>query len=397
MSMASSALSAAAVAARSVLEQHVEAGYGSGLVALIGAGEDAEVIAVGRQSRDSGEPMHRDSLFRIASMTKPITALAALMLAEQRRVSLDGPVESWLPELGNRRVLRRLDGVLEDTVPARRSITVRDLLSMRPGLGIVLAPPGTYPIQRKIEELKLLGFGPPDPGSPLTSAQWLQRLGTLPLMAQPGECWMYNTGSYILGVLVERVCGRPLPQCLHERILAPLGMANTGFFVPPERLSRLTSLYRGSAEAYSLVDPAAASQWSVAPVFPDGGAGLVSTVDDYFAFSRLLLDRGRIGGRQFVSERTIEAMTTDHLTSMQRRGGRPILAEGAGWGFGLAVMGRGNALELPDGAYGWAGGLGTTWYADPHTGRTAILLTTVMFESPEPPAVHREFRRAVFR
>jgi len=330
-------------------------------------------------------------------MTKPITALATLMLVEDGSLRLDGPVDPWLPELANRRVRKRIDAALDDTVAARRPITVDDLLAFRLGLGIVLAPSGSHPIQRRIDELKLVGFGPPDPSTTLTPDEWIQRLGSLPLMAQPGERWMYHTGSYVLGVLLSRVSGRPLPELLQERVFEPLGMKDTGFLVPPGKLSRLTSLYRPTAGALTPYDTAAGSIWSTPPAFPDAGAGLVSTVDDYFAFARLILGRGQIGGRRLVSEELLNAMTSNHLAVAQRRDGAPILSPGQGWGFGISVVGNSNLGGLPPHTYGWNGGLGTTWFTDLRSGRTAIMLTTTTFASPKPPPVHEEFWRDVFR
>lgn len=157
-------------------------------------------------------------------------------------------------------------------MPARRAITVADLLTFRFGMGIVLVPSGTYPIQRKITELSLLGFGAPDPASALTPDEWIKRLATLPLMAQPDEEWMYNTGSYVLSVLLARASGQSLPQLLQERIFEPLGMRDTGFFVPAEKLSRLVAAYRPTGRGLELYDAPTDSAWKVPPAFPDGGA-----------------------------------------------------------------------------------------------------------------------------
>jgi len=200
---------------RAVLERHVAAGAAPGAVALVGRGWEAEVVVVGNRAKESPGPMRRDGIFRIASMTKPILAAAALQLVEEGRLRLDEPVDRFLPELADRRVLKQIGSELHETVPARRPITLEDLLTFRCGLGIVLAPPGTHPIQQRISELGLVGFGPPDPASPLGPDEWLAKLGTLPLMAQPGEQWMYNTGSYVLGVLLARASRVSLPQLLH--------------------------------------------------------------------------------------------------------------------------------------------------------------------------------------
>ena len=192
---------------------HVARGYAPGVVALIGRGEDSHVMAVGAKALGGTDPMHRDTIFRIASLTKPITATAAMMLIEEGRLRLDEPVDRLLPELGDRRVLRRIDGPLDYTVPARRPITVEDVLTFRLGLGVLMAPPGTYPIQRAITALGLVGFGPPDPTSPHDPDEWMRRLGTLPLMAQPGEQWIYTTGSNLLGVLIARAARQ---SCRHS-------------------------------------------------------------------------------------------------------------------------------------------------------------------------------------
>ena len=380
----------------SILRRHVELDYMPGAVAVVARGNSEEVVVVGDQARGLQAPMRTDNIFRIASMTKPVTAVAAMMLIDERRLRLQDPIERWLPELGNRRVLREIGAALDDTVRASRPITVEDLLTCRCGLGILLAPPDTYPIQRRIAELQLVGFGPPDPGSSLPPDEWLKRLGTLPLMAQPGEQWLYNTSAYILGVLLARMAATSLPDLLRRRIFEPLGMKDTGFFVPPSQSSRLVSAYRLEAGRPVLYDNPADSPWQKAPVFPDGGAGLVSTADDYLAFSRFLLARGRVIGRTLLSEGAVDAMTRNQLTPAQRAGGEAILGSGRGWGFGMSVVTQSGPARPPAGCYGWNGGLGTSWLADPRSGRSVIVLTQTLFTSPAPPVLHQEIWRAVF-
>jgi CubicO group peptidase (beta-lactamase class C family) len=385
-----------ALAVGTVLRRHIDTGYVSGAVALIARADEAELVIIGDKSRERPDPMRRDSIFRISSMTKPITAAATMMLIDDGWLRLKDPVQRWLPELAHRRVLRHIGGPLDDTVPAKRPITVEDLLTFRCGLGIILTPPDTYPMQRQISALQLVGFGPPDPASPITPDEWLKRLATLPLMAQPGEQWIYNTGSYILGVLLARVTGTSFPELLQRRVFEPLGMKDTGFFVPAGNRERLVSAYRLEAGRPQLEDAPATSAWSSAPAFPDGGAGLVSTADDYHAFSHWLLAQGRIGRRRLLSPASIALMTTDRLTPAQRLAGAPILGAGRGWGYGMSVVVASSAQGLPVGTYGWNGGLGTTWVADPQSGVTAILLTQTQFTSPAVPAVHQEFWHAVF-
>ncbi len=382
---------------RAVLDGHLARGAIAGAVALVGQGDEGHVVTVGAQRLGGDEPMRRDSLFRIASMTKPITAAATLMLIAEGKLALDEPVDRLLPELANRRVLNRIDGALDDTGPAHRPITVEDLLTFRLGLGIVLAPPGAYPIQRAIADLGLMGFGPPDPSAPLSPDEWIAALGTLPLMAQPGEKWLYTTGSNVLGVLIARASGRSLPDVFQDRILGPLGMSDTAFHVPSERASRLTDAYRNGEDGLVLYDDAANSAWRRPPALPAGDSGLVSTVDDLFAFSRLLLNHSRQGTRQLLPAASIAAMTRNHLSAAQAAGGRPILAPGQGWGHGLAVWLEPSPEGAPPGSFGWNGGLGTSWIADPASNLTLILLTQTLFDDPSGPAVHHDFQRAVFQ
>jgi CubicO group peptidase (beta-lactamase class C family) len=204
-----------------------------GLVALVSHGEDVHVETLGTLSFDKSAPMQTDTIFRIASLTKPVTAVAAMILIEECRLRLDESIEPWLPELANRRVLRSLSGPLDDTVPAHRPITVRDLLTFRMGFGSVMSPPDTYSIQKLIREYRIGGDGMPRPSQAPTAEEWIQRLGSLPWMAQPGERWLYHLSSDVLGLLIGRVSGQSLGTFMRERIFDPLGMKDTGFYVPP--------------------------------------------------------------------------------------------------------------------------------------------------------------------
>ena len=224
---------------------HVAAGHLPGLVTLVAHGDELHVDTIGSPSFGSDAPLRRDAIFRIASLTKPITAAATLSLVDEGLLRLAQPVDELLPELANRRVLRAIDAELDDTVPAKRPITLEDLLSYRLGFGSVMAPPGSYPIQRAEAELGLHSIGgPPWPPVGHDPDGWMAALGSLPLMHQPGERWLYNTSAQVLGVLLARACGRDLESVLRERILDPLGMADTGFTVPAEQLGRLTTAYR---------------------------------------------------------------------------------------------------------------------------------------------------------
>src|SRR5438105_5471024 len=278
---------------RDVMAGHVARGAAPGIVTLVSRRGEVHVEAIGAQAV-GGDPMRRDALFRISSMTKPITAAATMILVEECTLRLDEPVDRLLPELADRRVLKRLDGPLGDTVPAKRPITVRDLLTFRMGFGQMMAPPDTYPILQAANEQQI-GMGPPSPSSMPAPDEWMRRLGQLPLMHQPGEKWMYNTGSDVLGVLIARASGQPLETCLRERLFEPLGMKDTSFSVPAASLDRLATSYWTYPASGELVvyDEAEGGQWSREPAFPSGAGGLVSTVDDYLAFGQMMLSQGK--------------------------------------------------------------------------------------------------------
>lgn len=377
------------------LAGHVARGEVPGLIALVARRGTAQVEVIGATAAGGGEPMRRDSIVRISSMTKPITAAAAMALIDDGRLALDEPVDRLLPELAGRRVLRRIDGPLDDTVPASRPITVRDLLAFTMGMGILYAPPGSTPIQRALDEHQL-GQGPPQPQTAPAPDEWLRRLGTLPLMHQPGERWMYNTGSDVLGALIARASGRPFDQFLRERILEPLGMVDTGFSVAPAQRGRLVASYRtdpatGALRPYDPPD----GQWSRPPAFPAGSAGLVSTADDFLAFAEMLRNGGSHRGTRLLSAAAVAAMTRDQLSPAQKAASQwvPGFFDRLGWGFGMAVV-TGDDESAAPGSYGWDGGLGTAWRTDPRAEVVTILLTQGALSRPEPPPVCRDFWRA---
>jgi CubicO group peptidase (beta-lactamase class C family) len=380
---------------RDVMSGYVKRGEVPGLVTLVSRRGEVHVDAIGRMAVGGGGQMQRDSIFRISSMTKPITAVAAMILVEESKLRLDEPVDRLLPELSGRRVLKRLDGPLDDTVPANRPISVRDLLTFRMGLGVVMEPPGTYPIQGAMSEL-MLGDGPPSPSIPPEPDEWIRRLGTLPLMHQPGERWMYNTGSDVLGVLIARASGQPLETFMRERIFLPLGMTDTGFNVPASKLDRFPvsySINRATGLLLEVYDQAEGGQWSHPPAFPSGAGGLVSTIYDYQAFGQMLLDKGMHGGRRLLSRPSVEVMTTDQLTPAQKAvsGLIPGFFDSHGWCFGMSVVTARDNMAKSVGTFGWDGGLGTTWYSDPHEEMVTILMTQRAWTSPNPPDVCVDF------
>jgi len=383
-----------------VMAGYVERCEVPGIATLVCRRDEVHFDAIGTKMVGGRDPVRRDTIFRIASMTKPITAAATMILVEECKLRLDEPVDRLLPELADRKVLKRLDAPLEETVPAERPVTVRDLLTFRMGFGVVMAPPGTYPIQRAVSEL-LLFQGPPQPQAPPAPDEWLGRLGTLPLMHQPGAKWMYHTGSDVLGVLIARASGQPFETFLRERLFEPLLMKDTGFSVPAAHLDRMATSYwtNPATGAFELYDPAEAGQWSRPPAFPSGGGGLVSTVDDYLAFGRMMLNRGKYGNERILSKASVETMTTDQLTPEQKAVSGLVAGyfDSHGWGFGVSVVTRREDLAGSVGRFGWDGGLGTSWYSDPREDMVGILMTQRAWTSPNPPDVRSDFWTSAYQ
>ena len=351
------------------LHEVAQAGVGDhavpGLVALVAHGDAVHVETVGKLGLGRGA-VARDSLFRIASTSKPLTAAATMALVEDGLIDLDAPIDALIPELANRRVLTRMDGPLEKTTEAWRPITARDLLTFTFGFGMdprmfTAQPP--WPIVAAAEHLDLDTIGAPRPEVKPDPDTWIANLGTLPLIAQPGERWLYNTGATVLSVLLARAAGRPFEEVLRERILEPLGMRDTAFWT--SETERLATAYRPTADGPVVWDEAAGA-WSRRPAFCDGAAGLLSTVDDQLAFARMLL----AGGGSVLQPESVRAITSDQLTEDQKSHGG--LGRGffddRSWGYCMAVY--------DSGAYGWDGGFGTTWRVDPNRDLVVIVLRT---------------------
>jgi CubicO group peptidase (beta-lactamase class C family) len=331
-------------------------------------------------------------------LTKPIVAVAALALVEEGVLDLDEPIDALLPELASRRVLRAVDAELDDTVPARRSIVLEDLLAYRLGFGSLMMPPGTYPIQRAEAALGLQSIGgPPWPPGAHDEDTWIAALGTLPLMYQPGERWLYNTSGQVLGILVARACGQSLESVLRARLFDPLAMVDTGFTVPAGDLGRVPTLYMPDPQtgALSVFDEAPHSWWSTPPAFADASGWLVSTIDDYWSFVAMLLAGGTGNGHRVISEESVARLTSDQLTPGQRDGNEVFLGPHGSWGFGLAVPTTGSSDEPFPCGTGWDGGTGTTWRSDIRRGVTAMLFTQRHATSPVPSPLIENFWRAV--
>jgi CubicO group peptidase (beta-lactamase class C family) len=355
------------------LQGVVDEGDLSGFVTLVWRkGEVAQVLTLGQRDIEAGLPMTRDTLFRIASMTKPVTSIAALMLLEEGKLRLEDPITKWLPEFAGMRVLKDATGPVDETYPAPRDITVEDLMTHRAGLAYAFTSIG--PIGQLYEET----LGPPLGGT-MTPDEWLKRLGSLPLSYLPGERFHYSHATEVLGYLVARIEGKPLGQVLKDRIFTPLGMSDTDFWCPPEKRGRMAKLYRANPGSDKLQDvsfPHVDSQ----PALEPGGGGLISTADDYLKFARMMLGKGEVDGVRLVKASTIEMMTENRLTEAQRQipfMGIPFWL-GQGFGLGVSVitdpekqawMGAGSK-----GAFGWPGAFGTWWQADPSQDMVMIYL-----------------------
>ena len=381
-----------------VMADHVERSVVPGIVTLVSRRGEVHVGAIGTKAFGDSDPMRRDTIFRVASVTKPIVAAAAMILVEECALHLDGPVDPWLPELADRRVLRTIGGPLDDTVPANRPISIRDLLTFRLGIGAVMVFPPRYPIQQAMVEAGVA----PGPTLPTHAPdELMKRFGSLPLVHQPGERWLYNSGSDILGVLISRIAGTSLEGSLKARIFAPLGMNDTSFSVPASELDRLASSYwtnfeTGELEVFDGVDD---SRWASPPVFESGAGGLVSTVDDLLAFGQMMLEGGKHGNQRILSRPSVELMTTDHITAEQQAVSSffPDFWDSHGWGFGVSIVTRRTDIAATPGRYGWDGGYGTSWYVDPKEELVGILMTQRVWDSPSPPGVLLDFWTSAYQ
>ena len=381
---------------REVLERHVNAGLVPGAVAVVARHGDVHIEAAGTlafEGEGSTTAMAPDTICRLASMTKPLVAACAMTLVEDTTLRLDDPVDELLPELANMTVLVDQNGPLDETVPAQRSITLRDLLTFRLGTGFVEAETKSAPISAALDAVvRAANPGDPEPPPP---DEWIRRLGNVPLVFQPGERWMYETGADVTGVLIARATGMSFGEALRQRICEPLGMKDTAFSVAPENLDRLSTAYQRDAAGDLVVEDPPRGRWSQPPAFEEGGGGLVSTLNDYFAFASALLGGGTYRGERILSRPSVTLMTSDHLTPSQRALAWSPLQEDITWGFGMSVRTQRMNLGPSVGSYGWSG-YGNVWYNDPVEDMTTILMSQRR-EHPSRMPIRGDFLTAAYQ
>jgi CubicO group peptidase (beta-lactamase class C family) len=357
-----------------VLRPYVDPGDVPGLVALIARGDDVRVEALGVQG-PSGAPMRRDSIFRGASITKPLTAALAMALVDEGRLDLDAPVAGLLPELAAPRVLRTRDSELDDTVAIERPITARHLLTGTAGHGFAT---WESPVIGLLMEQ--LGQAADDIHAVPEPDEWMRRLGEIPLMHQPGEGWTYNASYDVLAVLLARAAGRAFADLMTERLLEPLGMVDSGFHVPAEKLDRFTTLWSRDGDGVLQASDAVDGVFTREPAFASGSGGLVTTVDDWLAFGRMLHAGGKGPHGRILREESVRQMMSDQITAEHRELGGFFL-DGQGWGFGGGVDTEPISPWNVLGRYGWVGGTGTSAYVHPD-GTVAVLLSQVGLADP---------------
>jgi CubicO group peptidase (beta-lactamase class C family) len=360
-----------------VIAGEIERGRVPGAVALVARrGRIGYFESFGQRDAVAGAPMAKDAIFRIYSMTKPITSVAAMMLWEDGRFLLSDPIAKYLPDLAALDVAVERDGVLE-RVPAVRAVTVQDLLRHTSGLTYEFR--GSGPVHRMYRSAKVDSRGQ-------SNAEQVATLGRMPLLHQPGSRWEYGRSTDVLGRLVEVLSGKTLSEFFEQHILAPLGMADTAFHVPERHHSRIAEAFGRDPDSGVTVqllevrDP---------PGFESGGGGLVSTAADYARFLQMLLNGGTLEGRRLLSRKTIEFMTADHLGPIT--GAPDLLIPGHGFGLGFAVRLQAGIAHVPGsiGQYFWGGLAGTTFWVDPAEQLFALLLI-------QAPGL-RDYYRTLFR
>ena len=369
-----------------ILRASVDSGDTPGVVSLIWRnGEVVQADAVGFRDIERNAPMDRATIFRIASMSKPVTVAAALTFVDRGEMTLDDPITQWAPEFADMRTLKRPDGPVDDTSPAPRPITIEDLMTHRSGLSYSFTASG--PLGNALADKIGLGID-----SPLSADGWMAALGSLPMAYAPGERFNYGLSTDVLGIILGRAAGTSLRQVMLDRVCGPLGMEDTDFWIPPAKRDIAATPY-AAGESPGEFTPAHPTAFigDAPQAFASGGQGLVSTADDYLKFARMLLGGGEVDGARLLSPQSVQSMTTNRLTAAQREipfMGMPFWA-GQGYGLGLSMitdaekqawMGAGC-----NGAFGWPGMYGGWWQADPVQDLVLLWLTQATPAEPTTP------------
>jgi CubicO group peptidase (beta-lactamase class C family) len=378
---------------RNWMHRWVDSGRLAGMVAVVmRRGELAFAETAGKADIERNRPMRPDTIFRFYSMTKPLTSTAIMMLYEEGHFQLDDPISKFIPAFANPRVYAGGSRGKIDSIPAEREITFRDLLTHTSGL--------TYGFMESnpVDALYRAKTGGVDFQTADTSLKDLvERLGTFPLIAQPGKAWNYSVATDVLGYLVEVISGQPFEIYLKEKVLAPLGMVDTDFHVPSDKHERFAANYQaGAGGKLELIDDPGKSRYLAPRRVNSGGGGLVSTAGDYLRFCRMMLNKGELDGVRLLGRKTVELMTTNHLKGDMADMGMPRFSEstyyGVGFGLGFSVMidpAKAHILGTP-GEYAWGGAASTAFWCDPKEDMAVILLTQLMPSSTYP--IRRELR-----
>ncbi|WP_342360910.1 serine hydrolase domain-containing protein [Terrarubrum flagellatum] len=369
----------------------VDQGKLAGLSVLVARrGHVAFQECVGKSDLARDKPMSADAIVRIYSMTKPLTSVALMMLYEEGRFQLDDPISRFLPAFRNQRVYLSGARGSYESEPAARDISFRDLLTHTSGL--------TYGFMESTNVDKMYRDGGVDfQTSDASLKEVVDLAASMPLIAQPGAEWNYSIATDVLGRLVEVISGQPFADFLREKIIRPLGMVDTDFFVPDAKLPRFAANYALDAKrALTLIDDPETSRYRAPPKVPSGGGGLVSTASDYLRFCQMMLNKGELGGVRLLGPKTVELMTRNHLRGDMADMGQPRFSEspyaGIGFGLGFSVMldpAKAQILGTP-GEFAWGGAASTAFWCDPAEQMAVILLTQLSPSSTWP--IRRELR-----
>ena len=378
---------------RKWMHQWVDSGRLAGMVTVVmRKGELAFAETAGKADIERNKPMRPDTIFRIYSMTKPLTSTAIMMLYEEGRFQLDDPISKFIPAFANPRVYAGGSRGKIDSIPAEREINFRDLLTHTSGLtyGFMESNPVDALYRSKTNGVD---FQTGD----TSLKDIVERLGTFPLIAQPGKAWNYSVATDVLGYLVEVISGQPFQTYLKEKVLKPLGMVDTDFHVPADKHERFAANYQaGPGGKLELIDDPGKSRYLAPRKVNSGGGGLVSTASDYLRFCRFMLNKGELDGVRLLGRKTVELMTTNHLKGDMADMGMPRFSEstyyGIGFGLGFSVTidpAQAHILGSP-GEYAWGGAASTAFWCDPAEDMAVVLLTQLMPSSTYP--IRRELR-----